>query len=111
MAIHELKCWPTEFEAVWGGTKRHEIRKADRAYAAGDALVLQEYEPIVGTYSGRWIRAQVTYLTSAGTWDLPADCCVMSVQVSERHLAVEPSEYNKSHGPTASAAANRKIGG
>lgn len=32
-------------------------------------------------YTGRSIRVRVTYLSAGGTWGLPADLCVMSVEV------------------------------
>lgn len=87
--IHTLKCWPEYFYVVWDGDKRHEIRKADRPYAVGDKLQLREYDPDTQRYSGRWVQVLVTYLTAAGTWGLPADLCVMSIEVRERHLAIE----------------------
>lgn len=79
MATHKLKTWPVFFQAILEGRKKHEIRVNDRDYRAGDSLVLQEYEPEVGRYTGREIIVQVTYLTPGGTWGLPANVCVMSI--------------------------------
>lgn len=77
--IHELKTWPAEFEAVLNGTKHHEIRRADRPFAAGDILHLREYAPGPATYTGRALYVAVTYISAAGTWGLPPDLCVMSL--------------------------------
>ena len=42
---HTLKIWPEFFHAVVIGHKRHEVRKFDRPYKAGDLLLLQEWDP------------------------------------------------------------------
>lgn len=86
--IHHLKTWPEPYQAVADGRKRHEVRVDDRGFAVGDELVLKEWDPTpsylsqVG-YTGRELRARVLYLTSAGSWGLPANRCVMSIEVIE----------------------------
>jgi hypothetical protein len=45
MNTHELKIWPVHFKNVMSGTKTFEIRKNDRAFQKGDAVVLKEYRP------------------------------------------------------------------
>jgi hypothetical protein len=92
MTEHELKMWPEPFAAVRAGVKRHEIRKQDRPYAIGDVLVLKEYDPGSGRlmpgelpeprgYTGREMRAKVTFITHGGTWGLPHGLCVMSIEM------------------------------
>lgn len=85
---HVLKTWPEPFAAILRGDKRHEVRVNDRDYAYGDVLVLREYDPTPifdGTfsnargYTGREVRAHVTHLTL--DWGLPANLCVMSIEV------------------------------
>ena len=80
---HYLKTWPEAFNAVWSGIKRYEIRKNDRHYECDDHLVLQEYFPEVDSFSGREIECVVTWM-SAGTWGLPADLCVMSIEITKK---------------------------
>lgn len=98
MKQHELKTWPSSFDAVWRGTKGYELRNDDRGFAIGDLLVLHEWvpiheqpcrwdslsaeqaehsdlrcticdrgmnEPLDGMFTGRQIRAEVTFKTSA----------------------------------------------
>lgn len=78
---HELKTWPTPFQAVFDGRKRYEIRAADRPFEVGDELLLREWIPESG-YSGRVITATITYMTAPGSWGLPETLCVMSIHVT-----------------------------
>ncbi len=59
---HELKTWQPYFHAVLTGAKSFELRKDDRAYTIGDALVLREWNPDTSNYTDNWIRVRVTYL-------------------------------------------------
>ena len=77
--IHELKCWPEPFQAIWEGKKTYELRKNDRDFQVGDFLQLEEYNPASGQYSGRCLRVRVTYLTSNGAWGLPEDMCILAI--------------------------------
>ena len=102
MTTHELKTWPGPFAAVRDGTKTHDIRPADRPYAVGDVLHLREWDPTTTEhmvneppvyprgYTGRSIDVEVTYLSSGGSWGLPANLCVMSIRkVDEASLCGE----------------------
>lgn len=42
---HTLKTLPPFFDAVVRGDKTFEVRKDDRAFQAGDTLVLNHYDP------------------------------------------------------------------
>lgn len=78
---HDLKTWPESFSAVLGGYKKYEIRANDRDYRAGDELLLREWDPATGKYTGRYLRATVMYMTHGGNFGLPEDLCVMSLSV------------------------------
>lgn len=58
---HELKVWPEYFCAIECGDKPFEIRKDDRGYREGDVLLLREYSPGRDEYTGREIKARVTF--------------------------------------------------
>lgn len=66
MTEHRLKTWPDSFQSVWDEVKAYELRKNDRDFQVGDILFLQEYDPQQMRYEGRWIRAEVTYMTRPG---------------------------------------------
>ena len=50
---HELKIWPQYFALVVNGSKTWELRKNDRPFAVGDTLLLKEFDPATGSFSGR----------------------------------------------------------
>lgn len=80
MQTHELKTWPGPFEAIRSGRKRHEVRVGDRPYVEGDFLLLREYDKDTDTYSGRQELVRVGYVSAGGTFGLPANLVVMSIQ-------------------------------
>lgn len=62
MKIHNLKCWPEYFEAVWFERKTFEIRINDRDFKVGDMLKLEEYNREGGFCTGNCVYAEVVYL-------------------------------------------------
>ena len=64
MAVIEKKVWPRYFELIKQGRKPFEIRLADFEVKEGDTLLLREWDPEKGTYTGRELRVEVTYVTN-----------------------------------------------
>ena len=62
MTTHDLKTWPFYFQAIWCGAKNFELRRDDRPYAAGDMLILREFDPATKSFTGRRVQAEVTYV-------------------------------------------------
>ena len=58
---HRLKSWPEFFQPLIDGQKTFELRKDDRRYMVGDILLLQEFEPNTGKYTGREIKKRITF--------------------------------------------------
>jgi hypothetical protein len=85
MKTHELKTWPSFFEAVRTGSKRFEIRKNDRDFAPGDRLFLREYDPGKAAviddwkYTGRTLVCEVGFVCYGGIFGIAPDHCVMSL--------------------------------
>lgn len=104
---HDLKTWPDGFQAVVEGRKLHETRTDDRHFQVGDELLLREWIPMADNsckvkdcrlckleevlsgagYTGRYVRAQVTYV-SRGTTPFPKQhltpgSVVLSIRVLE----------------------------
>jgi len=116
---HELKTWPDAFEAVLDGRKRYEIRRADRAFAVGDTLLLREWRPaheggcrlerqspteaptcplckrrigesLPGEYTARELRVRVTYLTPENVFGVPKGYAVLGIEPADAKAADEP---------------------
>lgn len=88
MESHKLKSWPEFFEAILEGRKRHEIRRRDdRDFRVGNILLLQEFNPNLNEYTGREIKVEVTYITSADNPcalspdALKASYCILSIRL------------------------------
>ena len=60
MGEHVLKIYPKYFDDILEGNKNFEIRKNDRDFRVGDYIILREWDNI--HYSGRQIRAKITYM-------------------------------------------------
>lgn len=81
MAEHELKTWPTFYEAVAAGDKTFELRKDDREFQVGDTLHLREWQP--SGYTGRECKRRVTYvLTNAPNFGLMPGFAVLGLASS-----------------------------
>lgn len=61
--VHELKCWPPYFRQLADGSKQFEVRPDDRDFQVGDTLLLREWDPASGTYTGQMVSKQITYRT------------------------------------------------
>jgi hypothetical protein len=80
VTIHELKCWPEFFSAVARKTKPFEVRKADRVYAVGDALVLREWDPATGLYTSQETARRVIYVLPGGQFGIESGYVVLGLE-------------------------------
>ena len=80
MKVHELKCWPSPFQALCKGKKTFELRENDRDYQEGDFLILDEWDPQAAAYTGDRLTVTVTYILIGPAFGLPEGYCVMSVK-------------------------------
>jgi len=78
--MHNLKTWPAVFDPLLTRAKSFEIRKDDRDFAVGDMLVLREWDPLARKYSGRSMKAIVTYLLRGGQFGVEPGYVCMSIK-------------------------------
>lgn len=78
--IHHLKTWPEYYEAVLDGTKSFEVRKDDRDFQVGDLLVLLEYDPDEGEFTGRKLHKKISYKLGGGSFGINEDFCVLGIK-------------------------------
>jgi hypothetical protein len=86
MATHELKSWPSQFQAMWTGRKRAEFRRDDRGYEVGDLLDLREWDPDPGRYTGFRLTARVTHLVRGPEFEVPRGFVVLSIEVLDAEV-------------------------
>lgn len=81
---HYLKTWPAYWEAVERGDKTFEVRKNDRAFQAGDTLVLEYFDPerkpeeYIG-FSRHPIERRVTFVLPGGQFGVEPGYVVMGL--------------------------------
>lgn len=87
---HNIRLASMYFDDVASGRKPFELRKNDRGYREGDTLELMEFDN--GRYTGRMIRAVVTYLLEDYT-GLTDGYCIMGIKVTGRETQKDASEF------------------
>ncbi|OHB17946.1 MAG: hypothetical protein A2749_02960 [Parcubacteria group bacterium RIFCSPHIGHO2_01_FULL_45_26] len=55
----EKKCWPEQFEGLFNGARRLDLRLADFKVKQGDTFVLREWDPKTRKYSGRELKKKI----------------------------------------------------
>jgi hypothetical protein len=81
--IMKLKSWPAFFKALNDQSKTHDIRNTrDRDFYVGQPIIIQEYNPFTGQYTGSELEVEVTYITSHHT------PCAVSSAVLDRDFSV-----------------------
>jgi hypothetical protein len=78
-----LKSWPPFFQAICAGIKTHDLRsEKDSDFHKGQILILQEYDPFGGGYTGEEVAVEVTYITNDKT------PCAFSSSVLEKGYCI-----------------------
>ena len=76
---HELQLWSACFAAVEAGDKPFDVRENDCDFQVGDALLIREYDPDSGTYSGQTILRWVSYVLPGGAFGVEEGWCVLGL--------------------------------
>jgi hypothetical protein len=78
--IHYLKTSPLYFQSIVDGLKTFEYRKNDRAFKVEDILILQEYNPTRGDYTGRTVAQKITYvLSDTSNFPITKNWCILGL--------------------------------
>lgn len=90
---YEVKSWPWFFSEMIAGKKKHDMRdKRDREYKVGDRMLLREFDPRTGKYTGQSATAYITYIT-----DNVTPCAMSSSALDNNHaiLSVSVTSHNE----------------
>jgi len=94
--VHELKTWPTFYQAIVDGIKPFELRNDDRDFQVGDVLLLREFDLNVQKYTGRKACRLVTYkLESASFCGIENGWCIMGLGILPPEIKVEIANINQ----------------
>lgn len=91
--VHELKCWPEYYSKIVSGEKTFEVRRDDRGFKVGDALLLMEWSPETG-YSGNQLLFEVTYILPGGNWGIFEKHCVMAIRRAPKQRNAVPEKHS-----------------
>ncbi|MCX6815604.1 MAG: DUF3850 domain-containing protein [Candidatus Aenigmarchaeota archaeon] len=67
--IIRKKTWPDLFQKVLDGEKNFDMRIADFKCEQGDVLVLEEWDPAKGKYTGRRLEKKVKFVLKSKDHD------------------------------------------
>lgn len=59
----EKKCWPESFQRILDGKKAFDVRLGDVDYKEGDIVILKEWDPNKGDYTGRVVEKEIRFVT------------------------------------------------
>lgn len=79
LTVHELKTVQPWFDLVKSGAKPFEIRKDDRGFKVGDALILREWDPETEDYTGEFVLRFVTSKVDGGQYGVEVGTCVLGL--------------------------------
>lgn len=82
--IHKLKTDILNYQAVLDGLKTAEFRENDRDFKVGDLVDLQEFDTVDDSYTGRWLRFEITHILTSTTnpyctYGMPAGFAMLSI--------------------------------
>jgi hypothetical protein len=79
---HNLKTWPPYFDTIARGDKNFEVRKNDRAFQAGDTLILEYFDPAEQRHEyGHTIGLQrrISFVLPGGQFGVEPGYCVLGL--------------------------------
>jgi len=77
---HSLKTWPEYFQKVKSGEKNFEVRIDDRNYKVRDTLVLREWCPDKGVFTGKYLTREISYILPGGSFGIDENTVILSLK-------------------------------
>lgn len=77
--VHSLKTHPDPFRAVRERLKYFEFRRDDRGFEVMDGLMLKEWDPFTGAFTGQEEFRMITYIARGPAYGIPEGFCVLSI--------------------------------
>lgn len=75
---HNLKILSKYFTEILNGSKTFELRKNDRDYKVGDALMLREFNG--EEYTGNSVHVNITYILEGGQYGLDKEYVILGIK-------------------------------
>jgi hypothetical protein len=67
---HTIKCWPPYFGAIRRKEKNFDVRRDDRGYQKGDAVILREWDPAGSRYTGNDEHRKIKFILTGGQFGI-----------------------------------------
>lgn len=67
---HTLKCWPPYFGAIRRKEKNFDVRRDDRGFQKGDAVILREWDPKRVSFTGNDEHRKIKYILTGGQFGI-----------------------------------------
>ena len=99
MAIHKLKTWPEQFEAIANNDKTAEFRKDDRTFSVGDTLFLLEFDYNNDEYTALSILREVSHIERGGRFGIPEGFVILSLKGDGGMRVYTPSAEDRALEP------------
>jgi|GEM_PF-419161 len=104
MAVIKKKIPPEYFDLVDSGKKSFEARVADFEVKEGDTIILEEYDPKTGKYTGRTIEREVGYVL-----DFDLDTFGQRDLIEKRGLVIFSLKNDKCNNDVDLGAVSREV--
>jgi len=78
--LHELKTWPSNYQAMVDGVKTWDWRRDDdRDFEVGDRITFFEFDPHEQRDTNRELQMVISYIMHGGQFGIPPGYCIMSI--------------------------------
>ena len=91
MKVHHLKIWPKYYRVFACGESTAQLRKNDRDFHEGDTVVLHEFDPALGIFTGHEIVPLPVYKMLEQHEGLTPGWCLLTLTIPASNI----TKFNK----------------